>query len=86
MTLFSVMFLLKPFIMSLKYSLIENPMTPNPDDRIAVTHVNRALTLEGLMRKIVSNKTGGKTVYILLNLSISVCAPRLTGDRKSEML
>lgn len=34
-------------------------MTPDPDDRIAVTHVSRALTLEGLTRKIVSR---GSTV------------------------
>jgi hypothetical protein len=45
--------------MPLKYSLTENPLTPDPNDRSAVTYVNQVHTLDDLIDQIVSR---GSTV------------------------
>ena len=44
---------------SLPYSLFENPMTPDPNDRMAIPSVNQCLTIHDLFAHMVSR---GSTV------------------------
>lgn len=53
--------------MPLKYSLIENPMTPDPNDRMARPFVNRRLTISDVFAHMISR---GSTVTTAEALSV----------------
>jgi hypothetical protein len=53
--------------MPLLYSLIENPMTPDPNDRMAITQVNESFTLDDVIDQMISR---GSTVTKAEALSV----------------